>query len=176
MPLDLLHAIADAAALLVCGLAATIDARTYRVPNWLTLPAAAAGLALNLVLGAVAGAPGTWLLAALGGAAAGLLTFGLLGAAGAVGMGDVKLIAAAGALVRWPLALPMLLYTALAGGVLALAIAVRRRRLGQVARNLGHLSDAGAAAALHRMPYALAIALGCAWAVASRTLPALRLL
>jgi hypothetical protein len=31
-------------------------------------------------------------------------------------------------------------------------------------------------AALHRMPYGLAIAIGCAWAVASRHIEALRLL
>lgn len=176
MPFDPLLVIPDAAALLACGVAATIDVRSYRVPNRLTLAAAAAGLAVNLALGAAAGAPGAWLLASLGGAAVGLVAFGLLGALGAVGMGDVKLVAAVGALVRWPLVLPMLLYTALAGGVLALAIALRRRRLGQVARNLGRLGEVRAAAALHRMPYALAIALGCAWAVASRYWPALRLL
>jgi Flp pilus assembly protein protease CpaA len=70
----------------------------------------------------------------------------------------------------------MLLYAVLAGGLLALAYAARRRRLGAVARNLTRLGAATQERGLHRMPYALAIALGCAWAIASRYLPALGLL
>jgi hypothetical protein len=45
-----------------------------------------------------------------------------------------------------------------------------------VARNLTRIGAATRDRELHRMPYALAIALGCAWAIASRYLPALGLL
>ena len=98
---------------------------------------------LNVAVGGYLGGPagaGTGLLLALGGAAVGLAVFGTLAAGGLIGMGDVKLVAALGALVRWPLAVPFLLYAALAGGVIALAHALRRRRVTGVA-----------------MPYALAI-------------------
>lgn len=169
-------AIPDALALAVCALAAAIDLRSYRVPNWLTFTALPLGLALNAVLGwsAVGGLDFLW--AALAGAALGLIVFGILGAFRVVGMGDVKLVAAAGALIRWPLIVPMVLYAVLAGGIVALVVGWRRRRLGQVARNLSRLGEARATEALHRMPYALAIAIGCAWAVASRYLPALRII
>lgn len=168
-------AIPDAVALLVCAVAAVIDVRRYRVPNWLTASALGAGLVTNAALGWIALGPaggGQQLLAALGGAALGLFGFGILGAIGAVGMGDVKLVAALGALIRWPLALPMLLYAVLAGGLLALAYALRRRRRGAVARNLTRLGAATQERGLHRMPFAL----GCASAIASRYLPALGLL
>lgn len=147
--------IPDALALSACAAAAVIDARRYRIPNWLTAGALAIGLGLNAALGGLDG-----LLWALAGGGIGLVAFGLLGGLGLLGMGDVKLMAAVGALIRWPLIGPALLYTALAGGVVAIAIALHR----------------GPRAADRRIPYGLAILAGCAWAVASRYEPALGLL
>lgn len=70
---------------------AIVDARQHRIPNWLTVPAAAAGLLYNTC------APGgLGLLAALAGFAVG---FGLLllpWLLGGGGMGDVKMLAALG--------------------------------------------------------------------------------
>jgi prepilin peptidase CpaA len=169
--------IPDAIALVVCGIAVATDLRRHRIPNQLTFAGAACGLARNLTFGAVSGGPAgglQWLLASAAGAALGLVVFGLPAALGLVGMGDVKLVVAIGALVRWPLALPLALYIALAGGVLALGYAARGGRARAVARNLRSLGTREAA--LHRMPYGLAIAIGCAAAVASRYVEALRLL
>ena len=48
---------------------------------------------------------------------------------GATGAGDVKLMAAVGAIVGPAVVLKAFLFTAVAGGVLAVAVALRRRRL-----------------------------------------------
>lgn len=168
--------VTDVVALGVCALAVVGDLRTMRIPNRLTLSALACGLLLDAVLGFAAGgiaSSGQWLAAGLAGALVGLVVFGIPAALGLVGMGDVKLAMALGGLVRWPLALALVLYAAIAGGVLALVYAVARRQTRQVALNLARLE---AAPASHRMPYALAIALGTTWAVASRHVEALRLL
>ena len=173
-----LVSIPDAVALVVCAIAAAIDLRTRRIPNRLTFPAIGGGLALCAAIGLGVGGPlgGVWwLLSALGGATIGLVVFGVPAALGLVGMGDVKLAIALGALLRWPLALPLMLYVAIAGGALAIAYAVRRGRARTVARNVLQLGSTSQAA-LHRMPYGLAIAIGCAWAIASRHVPSLRLL
>jgi prepilin peptidase CpaA len=176
--IDPLIAIPDAVALVVCAIAAMTDLRRLRIPNRLTALGAACGLALNLTFGFVSGGPAgavQWLVAAVQGAALGLVVFGLPAALDMVGMGDVKLIVAIGALIRWPLALPLALYVALAGGAIALVYACLRGRIGAVGRNMMSLGTTHRAA-LHRMPYGLAIAIGCAWAVASRHIEALRLL
>ena len=154
--------IPDGVALVVCAIAVLTDMRRLRIPNRLTFTAAAFGFALNGVLGLVAGGASGALHALIGsllGAALGLLVFGLPAAIDLVGMGDVKLMIALGALIRWPLALPLALYVAVSGGLVA----------------LGYMILAGRSTA-HRMPYGLAIAIGCTWAIASRCIVTLRLL
>ena len=168
--------LADAGALVAAAIAVVTDARTRRIPNRLTFSAAAAGLvavpALVLVLAGPGAAARAFATAAIGGLV-GLLVFGVPGALGLVGMGDVKLATALGALVRWPVALAFVLYAALAGGAVALGHAIARGQVRAVGRNLLHArAPAGDA---HRIPYALALALGCAWAIAARYVPALRL-
>lgn len=167
--------IPDVVALAACVYAVAADLRTLRVPNRLTGPLLVTALALSLAIGVyVNDAAGAlaWGLASLLGAVVGLFVFGIPAALGLVGMGDVKLAIAIGALLRWPLALPFVLYVALAGGLVALGYAIARRRVGAVARNIVRRGDG----ALHRMPYALAIAIGCTWAVLSRHVEWLRLL
>jgi prepilin peptidase CpaA len=163
----------DVAAVAVCAVAAAIDLRTCRIPNWLTLPAAGAGLVLNTLVFALHGGIGHGLSAglvpALAGGAAALGVFFILGAVGALGMGDVKLMAAAGALLRWPLALGLMVFVILAGGVLALAYAVGRGKFSAVIRNILRLSGGRRREVeLHRIPYGLAILAGCAAAVIAR--------
>lgn len=147
----------------------------------------AAGLAVNTLLLALGHGLETGLklglLSSLAGGLLLLLVFGLLGAIRFVGMGDVKLMAAVGALLRWPAALWALAYVALAGGVLALAYALWKGRLRRVLGNIFAIGQravrpgkaGGEEIQLHRIPYALAIFIGATWAAAIKYWPWLAL-
>jgi Flp pilus assembly protein protease CpaA len=152
------------------GLATVIDLRTRRIPNALTGSLAVVGLGLAAAqLGTVG----------IGGAIFG----GLLGFAfmlpgnvfGATGAGDVKLFAAAGALLGPATTVRAFFFTAIAGGVLAVVVALRRRRLahtiGMTARLVASGKSAAPAiespAANNRFAYAPAIAIGVVMAALS---------
>jgi len=155
--------------------------RARRIPNWLTFPSIAAGLVLNTVLPPLFVQGAGWsvgFLSALTGCLLLLLSFGFLGFINFVGMGDVKLMAAVGALLRWPTALWALAYVALAGGVVAILYSVAGGRLGPVLRNLLRLGrravrKGGEEVELHRIPYAVAVLIGAAWAAAVKYFPVL---
>ncbi len=98
----------------------------------------------------------------------------------AMGAGDVKIMAAIGALVGPRQAVDVLLATAICGGVLAIAYALYRRRMISTLKNVGSVlrfhAWAGVQAhpelnldnpATLRMPYGLAIALGTLYAFAA---------
>jgi prepilin peptidase CpaA len=105
-------------------LSAVIDLRTRRVPNWLTYGTAGLGLVLALF-----GVGGLTVGGAVAGWAVGLLVMlpGYLIAK--TGAGDVKLVAGVGTLLGPRLTLMAFVYTAMAGGLLAIIVAIRRRRL-----------------------------------------------
>jgi prepilin peptidase CpaA len=134
------------------------DLKTRRIPNALT----ASGLLVALALRAFQG-PGSLALGLL----AAFIAFALavpLVLAGGLGGGDAKLLAAIGAFVG-PAALPTaLLVTALAGGVLALVVAMRRRALGEtLAHTRSLVAPAGVTARRTlRTPGALAVPYGVA--------------
>jgi prepilin peptidase CpaA len=151
-------------ALAAGALAATIiDLRTRRIPN--TLTAAMAGIGIGL---AASGLSGMSIWASMAGFALGLALMIPGHALGATGAGDVKFMAAVGAIVGVPMVLTAFLFTAVAGGVLALAVAVRRRRLGATLAGTGRLIAAPAsargeirqAAPVSRFAYGPAIAIG----------------
>ena len=105
--------------LLVLLTASTVtDLKTRRIPNAWTASGIVAGLALGLLQGQLGGA----FLGFAAGLAIGLPLFAL----GALGGGDAKLLAAVGALMGPASLLSALLYAGLAGGVMALALAVKR--------------------------------------------------
>ena len=104
--------------------ATVVDIRTRRIPNTVTAAMAGAGLGL-----AVSGFGGISLLAAALGLAIGLALMLPGHVLGATGAGDVKLMAAIGSLVGPALVVKAFLFTAVAGGVLAVIVALRRRRL-----------------------------------------------
>ena len=152
------------------GLAAVIDLRTRRIPNALTGSLAVIGLGLAAAqLGTVG----------IGGAIIGLLlgfAFMLPGNVfGATGAGDVKLFAAAGAVLGPATTVRAFMFTAIAGGVLALVVALRRRRLAQtLSLTAGLVAGSKAAvpaiespAADNRFAYAPAIAIGVVMAALS---------
>jgi len=125
----------DASALVVAAGAALTDVTTARIPNTLTLLGAVTGVVAH---GALPGGAG--LASSLAGALTGLAVFFPVFALGGLGGGDVKLMAALGAWLGWPAILWLALYTALAGGVLAVGVAVAAGYLRQALGNLRALA------------------------------------
>jgi prepilin peptidase CpaA len=151
-------------ALAAGGLVATIvDLRSRRIPNWLTAAMAGSGVGLALL-----GLSGITPVASTAGLLVGLMLMMPGHVLGATGAGDVKLMAAVGAIVGIQLVVAAFLYTAIAGGVLAVGIALRRRRLSATIAGTGRLiaapSDAPhelrAASPASRFAYGPAIAIG----------------
>jgi prepilin peptidase CpaA len=126
--------------------AAAIDLRTRRVPNALTLAIASTGIVL-----ATAGAGRVALAAAIGGCLVGVLLMLPGHILGATGGGDVKLLGAFGTLLGPVDTVNAFLAMAIAGGLMAIAILVHRRRRGE--------TD-------NRFAYAPAIAVGACVAAA----------
>jgi prepilin peptidase CpaA len=164
-----------ALAVLVAGLvaAAAIDIRTRRIPNGLTALMSGLGIAM-----AATGMSGLHPAAACVGFALGLLLMMPGYALGATGAGDVKLMAAVGAIVGPGLVVTAFLFTAIAGGVLAVVVAARRGRVAAALAGTGRLivSPTGAkqeirmAGAAHRFAYGPAIAIGSVLAAFSSSL------
>jgi prepilin peptidase CpaA len=168
-------------ALLLLGLlvhAVWTDIQSRRISNGLVLLGLMAGFALQGLV-----TPGAGLFAhPFGGlgllsAAGGMLTgFGLLlpmYALGAMGAGDVKLMAMIGVFLGPKDAVGAMLATAVVGGVLALAVALYGRHLGRVLANVRQLLMNGVlhaatpggfagemAQTTGKLPYAVAIATG----------------
>jgi prepilin peptidase CpaA len=171
--------------LLICALAALFDAWTARIPNRLTYTAILAGLALNALAGAsahfgnhTADLLQRWLSAA--GPAESLLGFALCAAAGLaafivarVGGGDVKLLAAVGALLGISQTVEVLVAALSAAVLYALLNLLIAGRLNLAARLAAchllellylrklHLPDEEPAKALS-VPMAVPLALGVA--------------
>src|SRR3954466_6697685 len=103
--------------------ATVIDIRVRRIPNALTATMAGIGVGL-----AASGVSGISLGASFAGFMVGLLLMLPGHALGATGAGDVKFMAAVGAIVGPSLVVSAFLFTAIAGGLLAVAVASRRRR------------------------------------------------
>jgi prepilin peptidase CpaA len=112
-------------------LAAASDLRTGRIPNALTLGAAAAG-----VLFWVANAGFEGLGSSLLGFVIGLAAFFPLFAVGGMGAGDVKLLAAFGAWLGPSGAIWAAIWGSLAGGVFALVVAGWSGYLSEAIRNV----------------------------------------
>jgi prepilin peptidase CpaA len=152
------------------GVAATvIDIRQRRVPNVLTMGLASAGLLL-----AMTGFGTETVGGALGGLALGLALLLPAHVFGATGAGDVKLLAAFGALLGPGGVFEAFLRAAILGGVMALAVALWRGRLRETlygtamlvtTRNRAATATIEHPAANNRFPYAPAIACGAALVV-----------
>jgi len=156
-------------AFVAVGIASVIDWRTRRIPNLLTFPLAFAALIANGVVGGWVGG-----LSSLAGLIFGLAFFLLLMTLGAMGPGDVKLMAALGALLGIVHVFWIGLFTAVMGGVLAVLYSVSRGSLPRLANRTWRLlkfivltgrfpqAEELKASREDYMPYALAIALGVA--------------
>jgi prepilin peptidase CpaA len=118
--------------LVVVPATATVtDLKWRRVPNWLSLPALAAGLVLHLATGGGKGLAAALLMTAICGG-----IFFALYWLGGMGAGDVKLMAAVAALASFPTALYAMVYTAVAGGLIAVALLIARGRLAGTLRGM----------------------------------------
>jgi prepilin peptidase CpaA len=143
------------------------DVRYRRIPNAITLPL--------IVLGPLVASFGGWphFFSALQMLAVLLVGGVLLHKTGWLGGGDIKLAIGIGVMLGYPSAVTFLLATGIAGGLVALGIAIARRRTAMLATQLrsaigGFAAGTAAVAPLEtapadeRIPYALAIAAGLA--------------
>ena len=152
-------------ALLVAGCVS--DWRTRKIPNELVAVILATGWLFALY------SPDVW--RALGMSVAGtVLGFAIWIAfylAGAIGAGDVKFFAAAGAWLGPGLTWRAALIAAVAGGVLAIAFLVLEKRLGVVLRRMAMAASSGSLAGVadqpgvraggrRPLPYGVALAIG----------------
>jgi len=110
------------------------DWRTRRIPNWLTVPGLALGIAVNTALYGWHGAKDSLLGAGLGLVL--LLPFVLVRSLGA---GDWKLVGALGAFLGPGHLLAVLFATVVIAGVMALVLVIWKKRFLRTLRNLGHL-------------------------------------
>jgi len=161
----------SAASLLCAVIGAAYDVRSRRVPNFVTFPAICFGLTMHFILGG-------W--AELGSAAASGLLCGFIFLvfylAGGMGAGDVKLITAVGCIAGLSFIGQLLILTSLAGGAMAIGLAIYRRQFRITIFNIYTIAlhhktqgltphpefNIGNARTL-RLPYALAIAAGSAF-------------
>jgi prepilin peptidase CpaA len=137
---------------------AVSDLFRYLIPNWIALLLAIlavpalllagvdlAGLAWHLAVGLIV-----------------LVVASILFFRGLLGGGDAKLLAAAACWTGWPMVVPFVVYTAIAGGVLAIVMIVVRRPFRNQDVHVDWLSSL-----LSRnsgIPYGIAIAVG-GWAI-----------
>ncbi|MGB8477591.1 MAG: A24 family peptidase [Acidobacteriaceae bacterium] len=151
---------------------AIFDARSQRIPNLLTGSSIAFGLLLHLETGG-------WRqmgMAALAGLAGGAVFF-IFFVVGAMGAGDVKLMAAISVIAGFGHLEELFLAIAFTGGVFALVLAIARGRLKATLVNVASLIQHHARSGVlpHpdvnlanpqslRLPYAVPIAAGC-WIV-----------
>ena len=118
--------------LLIVVPAAMFDFRQRRVPNWLSLTGVLLGIGLNFFLGQ----PPTDLSNSLQGLGLAFVIYFPLYLIRAMGAGDVKLMAAVGAIVGLKNWLGILVLTAGFGGLAALVLVLNKGRLRSTFRNI----------------------------------------
>lgn len=165
--------------LLFAAIACWTDLNERRIPNWLTAIAAASGCVLFYLNG------GIGLKAGLGNSLAGLVCSGgvflLLYMFGGFGGGDVKLMGSLGSLTGFPACIRLIMYVAVSGGVIALAILLyhraffeglkasgrillgRRPQLGEPPTDNENGEKAPESAIPRTIPYGLAVLMGVCW-------------
>lgn len=154
------------------SVAAVIDYRSYRIPNWLTFSGAAIGLLYSAFNPGLTNHGLLWSLAGLG---IGFIVMLPMYALRIMGAGDVKLMAMVGSLLGYNEILPAVLCTLLAGGAAAIVCALYRRMLGQMLCNVKEIANTAAFSlfggmqpSLHvqaslsvgKLPYGVSIAVG----------------
>jgi prepilin peptidase CpaA len=143
----------------VLATASLFDLRERRIPNAITFPSVALGLGLGALLFGLDG-----LLESAKGAGLGLAMLFPLFVLRWMGAGDVKLMAAVGALKGPEFVVFACLWSAVFGGAFALVGLIRSRRLGLAVAHLYYsrifAPTDGSFISAWRVPYGPAIALG----------------
>lgn len=119
---------------ILVSIAAFTDWRWRRIPNWLTIGCLGAGFVFQ---SQAAGGLG-WVTSLGGIATAAAITLPLFAIRG-LGGGDVKLMAAAGAMTGSMNFVYLFLINAILGGVAALGLAISKGRLSRTLRNTGEI-------------------------------------
>lgn len=150
-------------------IAAVCDIRSRRIPNKLVFPGALAAIAFHTI------SPyGIGFLSSMGGLAFGLIAFLPLYMTRAMGAGDVKLMAMVGAFLGPMAALGAIITTLIAGGVLAIASAIRNKSTQRMFNNIkvmmtyamvgaatgNRISAEITSISAGKLPYGIAIAIG----------------
>ncbi|QGU00288.1 Type IV prepilin peptidase TadV/CpaA [Candidatus Syntrophocurvum alkaliphilum] len=143
--------------LLVVGIAAGYDYMTRRIPNFLTFPAIILGLGLNAYYYGFPGL-GNGALGMLLGIALLLIPFFI----GGMGAGDVKLLAAVGAINGTAFVLTTFIYSALIGGIMSIIAIILKRQFKATMSNMFLFMVPGAKMSQPKtgIPYGIAIFLG----------------
>lgn len=115
--------------------AAVFDIMYRRIPNWITVTGAVLGIAMNTAIGA----PEAGLVFSLVGLLVAFGVFALLLALRAMGAGDLKLMAAVGAMIGWQRWLGLFLVTSILGGVVGLITAIATGRLKKTLFNVSFI-------------------------------------
>ena len=121
-----------------------------RILDVVTYPSMLGALAVRLMFEGLGDSEGGLVSGAIGLVGA-MALFGVLAWRGKMGWGDVKLMGAVGAAFGYPLVLAAVVFISLAGAVQAVLALLRQGR--------------GPAGAQRHIPYGVAIAFGCAWAM-----------
>jgi prepilin peptidase CpaA len=158
----------DVCALLLLVLCAYWDVRYRRIPNWATLPGTALGLGINGLFFGWQGmkTSGLGLLVGFGA----LLVLFILGW---MGGGDVKLMAAVGALKGFPFIVGALFYSMLVAVVIGVAMLIWNRKVLRTAKNMFFVMGSRVTKLIpkqdidkeqtQKLPFGLAIVLGTIW-------------
>lgn len=150
--------------------ACATDLTLRRIPNVLTCGAALAAVLYGGITGGSSG-----VISAVAGWCGGALIFMPFFLLGGMGAGDVKLLAAIGAWIGIPDVLWAAIYTSIAGGAVAIVVALARGYLRTAVSNIGMMTRywmtvgprpvAGLtleSSTSNRLPYAFAIFIGTA--------------
>jgi len=116
--------------------AAVFDYRQRRIPNWLVLAGLLCGMALNTFLLYDNPSAATGLVYALEGLGLAFAIYFPLYLLRGMGAGDVKLMAAVGAIVGPVLWLWVLFFTAVLGGITAVIVVLSKGRVHHTLQNL----------------------------------------
>lgn len=104
--------------------ASYFDIKEKRIPNFLTFSGMVLGIINTIISSGLKG-----LQFSLIGFLFGIAVFFIPFALNFMGAGDVKLIGAIGALMGWKFTLSVILYSAIAGGIIAFVIAIYNKRI-----------------------------------------------